>query len=160
MNRPCAYQGHDHAPMIPKMCKRLEQAQVVLVRPRHGRIEDETFGQAVTLSDSRHVIDRWLAREQRGWRLGNNLDLAWRCDPVLLGHILFDPLRVDNDGLGNVASGWTDRLSPSHMAGREELRIVQMLEVMGIVHAGHGAQRVLLGWKVHDVAAQTFIKAV
>jgi hypothetical protein len=78
------------------------------------------------------------------------LHFLW-IDVVLANDIVLDPLRSDNDRVRHPTAGRIDHAANRVIHHGEELRVVQVLQIMRVVNRRPAADRVGLRWEMHDV---------
>ena len=131
-----ADQGEREAVAVPQDRQRLEQPQVVLVRERHRRVEQEPLGQAVRGADPGDGLGcRGRRRERRPDR--DDGDLAG-VDAVLPHDVVLGVAGAGDDQPGTLAALAVDPVAPGPFAVREQLRQVAVLEVERLVDEREG----------------------
>jgi hypothetical protein len=107
---------------------------MVLVWPSHAWIKGEALWQLVTRLEAVQIVDGRIGRKLCGRGLRYDLYLRGR-NRVLSDHVVLHPLRVDYNGLRKVAPRRIYPIAPLQLGRAEELRIMQMLEIVRIVNA-------------------------
>ena len=101
----------------------------------------------------------WFPVELSRRRPGDDLDFVW-IDAVAADNVILHPLCPDNDCMSKMAGGGINRLAQANSVWCEELRVMQMLQVVWIVNGWQGAEHVTLGREVHNLASKALKKPI
>lgn len=91
-------QRHPYLVSISKECQRLQQPHVILVRPRHRRIECEGAIESVRGPHTPRGVNRRLRVHRCGRRQGNHLNLLW-IKVVVLHDVVLHPPGLHHHGM-------------------------------------------------------------